>query len=229
MSSVLASAAPPLSTRLPIRRRLALLALLSAAGGALFLPFAAGPGMSAAAQAGFVLAVTVVGTLAAWAGLRCADAVALPMPYLRALDGETAGRAPRSALAGTLGLGVGLGTVGLAAVRLLHAPSPPVGVAARALSAVFAAGPLEIVLHLFLMSAVVRLARGRRAPGIIAAALALVLFHLAGGDTPPALVAASMVLNGAIGIALGWIYAAYGFEFVVLGHAVAHLITVVGG
>jgi len=88
----------------------------------------------------------------------------------------------------------------------------------------------SVVLHLGAMSTVVWLARGRRAPGIVVAATLLVVFHLAGGglDQPGRLIALIVVANGAIGLVLGWIYAAYGFELVMLGHAVAHVITVAG-
>lgn len=88
-----------------------------------------------------------------------------------------------------------------------------------------------MVLHLGVMSIVVRAARGRRGVGIIAAALALVGFHLTGDalPQPAAVLAATVVGNGVIGLTLGWIHATYGFEFVMLGHAVAHLITVLGG
>ena len=80
------------------------------------------------------------------------------------------------------------------------------------------------------MSIVVWLARGRRTIGVSAAAACLVGFHLTGGALaqPWRIITISVVGNGTIGLALGWIYAAYGFECVVLGHAVAHLIAVVG-
>ncbi len=103
------------------------------------------------------------------------------MPFLRRLDGDVKQPIPRGAFPITLALSVGLGILGIAALRLAHAPALPGGAFVRALSAVFAAGPLEIALHLGLMSVVVWLARGRRWVGIFAAALALVLFHLTGG------------------------------------------------
>jgi hypothetical protein len=87
------------------------------------------------------------------------------------------------------------------------------------------------VLHLGAMSMVVWLARGRRWPGVVVSAALLVAFHLTGGGLaqPGRVIAITVLGNGAIGLVLGWIYAAYGFECVMLGHAVAHLITVVGG
>jgi hypothetical protein len=205
--------------------------VLAAVGGVTFLPFlAAGNGQPIARLIPFALVVTLVATLAAWPGLRCADATGLPMPLLRRLDGPSAGPIPRRAIGVTLVSSVGLGLLGLLALHLVDAPPVPGSVAVRALSAIFAAGPLEIVLHLGAMSTVVWLARGRRAPGIVVAATLLVVFHLAGGglDQPGRLIALIVVANGAIGLVLGWIYAAYGFELVMLGHAVAHVITVAG-
>ncbi|HTK50862.1 MAG TPA: hypothetical protein VL308_03175 [Gemmatimonadaceae bacterium] len=218
-------------SRLPIRGRMLAMGVLAAVGGVTFLPFlAAGNGQPIARLIPFALVVTLVATLAAWPGLRCADATGLPMPLLRRLDGPSAGPIPRRAIGVTLVSSVGLGLLGLLALHLVDAPPVPGSVAVRALSAIFAAGPLEIVLHLGAMSTVVWLARGRRAPGIVVAATLLVVFHLAGGglDQPGRLIALIVVANGAIGLVLGWIYAAYGFELVMLGHAVAHVITVAG-
>ena len=225
--SVPANAVP----RLPIRGRLLAMGMLAAIGGVTFLPFlAAGNRQPIAQLIPFAIVVTLVATIAAWPGLRCADATGLPMPLLRRLDGSSAGQIPRSAIGVTLASSIGLGLVGLLLLRLVEAPALPGSIAARALSAIFAAGPLEIVLHLGAMSAVVWLARGRRAPGIVVAAALLVVFHLAGGGLhqPGRLIALIVVANGAIGLVLGWIYAVYGFEFVMLGHAVAHVITVLG-
>ena len=205
--------------------------VLAAIGGVTFLPFlAAGSGQPIARLLPFAIVVTLVATLAAWPGLRCADTTRLPMPLLRRLDGSSGSPIPRTAIGVTLAISIGLGLIGLLALRLVDVPPLAGSVAARALSAIFAAGTLEIVLHLGAMSTVVWLARGRRAPGIVVAAVLLVVFHLSGGglDQPRRVIALSVVANGAIGLVLGWIYAAYGFELVMLGHAVAHVITVAG-
>ena len=227
-------ASPPTRTTRPaVARRLVALAVLSAGGGLAFLPFlAAGSHEPISRVAPFAAIVTVVATVAAWPGLRCADAVGLRMPLLRRLDRVE----PFSTIASrgimvTLVVSAGLGGIGLAALRLIDAPPLPGGPTARALSTLFAAGPLEVVLHLGIMSVVIWLAHGRRWIGILVAAVCLVGFHLTGGalQQPPRIIVATVLGNGTIGLALGWIYAAYGFECVVLGHAVAHLITVLGG
>jgi hypothetical protein len=225
-----ANSQPDRRTSLPIRNRLSVLTTLSIAGAVTFLPFLrAGNGQPIGSLVVFALVVVILSTLAAWGGLRAADAVDLPMPYLRALD-SSAERIPSQAWPVTFTIGIVLGAAGLALLRLTSAPALPGSFLARALSVFFAAGPLEIVLHLFLMSVVVRIARGRRWFGIIIAALALVAFHLSdAAGLSTAVVLAGVVANGAIGVALGWIYATYGFEFTMAGHAVAHLITVLAG
>jgi hypothetical protein len=99
--------------------------------------------------------------------------------------------------------------------------------ASRIASTLFAAGNLEIVIHLFVMSLVVWLARGRRWIGILAAAAVFVVFHATGsfGERAPVIVA-SVLLNGGFGLLLGVFYARYGFEYVMLGHAVGHVLAV---
>jgi hypothetical protein len=219
-------------TRQLIRRRLVALALLSMVGGFAFLPFlSAGSHQPMSRLLPFVAAVTGLGSLAAWLGLRAADAVGLPMPLLRRLEGDRAGGISARTIGITLLCAAGLGVIGLVALRLVDAPPLPGGLAARALSAIFAAGPLEIVLHLGVMSSVVWLTRGPRWTGVVAAALCLVGFHLTGGALaqPARIIIVTVVGNGVIGLALGCIYALYGFECAMLGHVVAHLITVLPG
>ena len=41
--------------------------------------------------------------------------------------------------------------------------------------------------------------------------------------------AAAIAGNSAIGAVLGWLHAAYGFEYAMLCHAIAHLIVVLAG
>jgi hypothetical protein len=44
---------------------------------------------------------------------------------------------------------------------------------------------------------------------------------------PATVLAVGGSLHGGIGIALCWLYAEYGFEFAMGGHAIAHFITLV--
>src|SRR5437016_1477590 len=140
----------------PIRMRLKALTLLSALGGLLFLPFlAAGSHQPVRSLAAFAVGVTTVAMLAAWLGLRCADAVGLPMPYLRRLDGIMYERVSLSrALVVTLAISLVLGVASVIVLRVIGAPTLPGDASTRALTTVFAAGPLEIVLHPGLMSTV---------------------------------------------------------------------------
>ena len=104
--SVPANAVP----RLPIRGQLLAMGMLAAIGGVTFLPFlAAGNRQPIAQLIPFAIVVTLVATIAAWPGLRCADATGLPMPLLRRLDGSSAGQIPRSAIGVTLASSIGLG------------------------------------------------------------------------------------------------------------------------
>jgi len=62
-----------------IRGRLLAMGILALIGGFTFLPFlAAGNQQPVASVVPFALIATVVATLAAWPGLRCADATNLP-------------------------------------------------------------------------------------------------------------------------------------------------------
>lgn len=213
---------------MPVRRRTTVLVVGAFLGGVLYLPFmAAAVGLEPWRTIGFLAVVTLVASAAAFSGLRLADSVGLPMPHLRALErGERVG-APRGAVSSSIGLGLLLGLVGLAVLLATGAPSPEAELPARVLSTIFAATVLEIVIHLFFMSLIVRLTNGSTKVGILGSGALLAVFHLVGGGGAGALlVVAGVVTNGAAGVAFGWLYARYGFEYAMLGHAVAHLIAV---
>lgn len=57
----------------------------------------------------------------------------------------------------------------------------------------------------------------------------MVAFHLSSGTQSATLLAVSLVGNGLSGLVLGTLHAAYGLELAMLGHAIAHLITVLTG
>lgn len=205
------------------------LAAIAAAGGILFLPLlSAGSHQPIAAVTGFALIITIVATLAAWPGLRCADAVGLPMPFLRRLDGAGTTIVPPRALLVSAACGAALGLGGAIALRAVHAPPFPGGVGARVLSTVFVAGALEMILHLGIMSIVVWLARGRRWIGVVAATVAFVLLQSTGGalDHPLAVILVAGLANVATGLVVGWLYVGYGLEFATVGRALAYLIPV---
>jgi len=122
--------------------------------------------------------------------------------------------------------GAVLGLAGLMMLRLLHIPTGGGSLTVRIGSALFAAITLESVLHLAVMSGVVR-ATGRVNLGILVAALVYVGFHLATlGGQPTAVVAVATVGNGLGGLLFGWLYARDGYEYLVLAHLVAHATTV---
>ena len=212
---------------MPIRRRFF---LLTALGGALaFVPSiraGANPVPSPEQLSGFVVAVTIACAFCAWFGLRFADAANLPMPYLRRLDFPAAPSAQENFLPAIL-FGVLFAIAAIAVLRGFHQHNLPGPLWSRIASVLFAAGSLEIVVHLFVMSTVVKVSRGRRWPGILIAAVAFTFFHVAvlGGQSV-ALIGASIALNGIFGLGLGILYARYGFESVLLCHAVGHILAV---
>lgn len=216
-----------------IRRRWALLTITSACGAALFVPFliAAAPSPPALPQiALFVGIATAIAALGAWGGLRLADRTNLPMPALRAWeDGWPRSGAAlpvdRRAMVVALLGGLAFGIAAVALLRWLHMPPVAGSLAAKVLSALFAAVTLEVVVHLLIMSAVVRLAK-RVWVGIAASAVAFMLFHASGSaGQAPMVFALTVGANGLGGLLFGWLYGRYGFEYCVLGHAVAHIVT----
>ena len=215
-----------------IRRRFLLLTALGFAGGLAFVPSiraGANPSPTPQQLAGFVAAVTLVCAFCAWFGLRFADAANLPMPYLRRLDFPAAPRA-RENFAPAISFGVLFAIAAIAVLRGFHQHNLPGPLWSRIASVLFAAGSLEIVVHLFVMSTVVQIARGRRWAGILVAAVAFTFFHVAGlGGQSITLILASTALNGIFGLGLGILYARYGFESVLLCHAVGHIIAVTLG
>jgi hypothetical protein len=213
----------------PITRRFWLLTSLGLVGAILFLPSilaSSSPRPSSLSLILFVIVVAVVCACAAWVGLRCADAVDLPMPYLRRLDNYS--EAPRKygfLVAGIFGVLFALAAIAL--LRYLNLPNLAGPLWSRLASTFFAAGSLEIVVHLLLMSLVVRLTAGRRWTGIAIATIFFVLFHVSGLAGQGATVfTLSVVMNGLFGLGLGLIYARYGFEYVLLCHATGHILSV---
>ena len=174
----------------------------------------------------FVAVVSAICVLAAWIGLRAADAAKLPMPYLRRLDGVREDAKGGGFLPSVV-FGCVFAAGAIFVLHFFHQPNLAGSLWSRMVSVFFAAGSLEIVIHLFVMSAVIRVARGRVWAGIVAAAIFFVAFHVAGlyGQNA-SLIAASVALNGVFGLALGFLYARYGFEYVLLCHAIAHLLAV---
>lgn len=109
----------------------------------------------------------IVAILSAGFGLHLADKAALPMPLLRAFElGQPLTLSPMALRSALLAGGV-LGLAGLAAMHGFNLPDNPGSRAARLLSTFFAAITLELVLHLFVMSAVTRWTRRPCRGGVI--------------------------------------------------------------
>jgi hypothetical protein len=170
--------------------------------------------------------VTIISAASTWFGLRCADAISLPMPYLRRLDhGAEPYRKNGFPVAIVFGVLFALATIWM--LRNLHLPNLGGPLWSRVASVFFAAGSLELVVHLLIMSLVVRIARGRRWAGIVVAAIFFVLFHASGlPGQSVTVITLTLLMNGIFALGLGMIYARYGFEYVLLCHAIGHVLAV---
>jgi hypothetical protein len=214
-----------------IRRRLIVLASISIVGSVAFMPFlAAATHARAGSLLSVALVVGIVSTLIAWPGLYCADATNLPMPLLRRLDGRRDAM-PAFAFQAALGVAALFGFVGIVLLRILNAPSAPGSAMARALSALFAGGPIEIIVHVGLMSILVWVMNGRAFAPIALTAMLYGGLHVAmqsRGDSLGVSIAVFAV-NGGLAFFLGLMYALYGIEFAMVSHAMAHLLTLLFG
>ena len=206
-----------------IRTRWWLLTRLSALGAVACIPTLRASEMTSQFSVRFVLAVTVACAFAVWLGLRCADRAGLPMPLLRNLEtGRRIHALEAGALRWSLGGGAVLGLLAALLLRVLEVPPLPGSFPARLATTLFAAVSLEVVIHLAIMSALVAW-RGSLWAGILAAALVFMIFHSAAvAAQPPWVIGSAIVLNGTLGVFLGWLYARYGFEYAVMGQACAH-------
>ena len=217
------------SAKTLIFRRFLLLSGLGTLGAVSFVPSisaSAAPPPSTVGLFLFVVVVSTVCCVSSWFGLRLADAAHLPMPYLRRLD-ASAERPGENGLLAAIGFGIVFAAASIFVLRSFHVANLAGPLWTRMATVFFAAGSLEIVVHLLIMSAVVRITRGRVWAGILVAALFFVGFHVAGlGGHSAALIAASVLLNGTFGLVLGFLCARYGFEYVVVCHGIAHVLAV---
>ena len=195
---------------------------ISVLGAISFLPYGMPSSSSFAQQLLFVIVVSAVCMLAAWFGLRLADATHLPMPFLRRLDLQSE-PSRGGGLIPAIVCGVVFAAGAIYVLRYFRVQNMPGSLPSRLGSVLFAAGNLEIILHLFIMSLAVWLARGRIWVGIAAATFFYIGFHSAGafGQSAP-LLACTILLNGSFGVLLGIFYARYGYEYLMLSHAIAH-------
>jgi hypothetical protein len=185
----------------------------------------------------------------AWAGLRLGAAVGLDAPYLRAWVDRGAPPPPRGRFVQAAAIGVVASGLVVALDLTLFAHAAPASTAVarwRGLLASFYGGIAEeILLRLFVMTALVRLvmlvtrARTLSAP-IAATAIALAALIFGAGHLPAAaqlgpldalVVARVLVLNALVGLACGWLYWRRGLEHAMVAHFAADLVlhVLVGG
>lgn len=214
--------------RASIWRRFTLLTLLGAAGGALFVPFIAAGSADTpdlpVLLASFTIGSAFVTGLAALFGLRWADQVGCPMPWLRAWE---AGERPeidwRTGFQPAI-FGAGLGILAACVATLIGVPENPGSLFVRLATVPFAAIVPEVLVHLFVMSGLVLVLK-RGGPAIFLSALVfVVIFH---GNPPgdDVVVPVFIVgLNFSLGLLTGWLYWARGFAAAVLAHGAAHFL-----
>jgi len=223
---------PAVTARPSIARRWLVLAAGSLVGLFAYIPVAQANADPAPATGELVVPLAiafVIAAVAAWLGLRWADAVALPMPMLRRLDGTTEPMPSRSAVAIACGGAVAGGVAAVLTLRAFGLPNLQGSLGVRLASTAFAAITLEVVIHLACLAGVIRLSRSRGL-GIAISTLVFLVFHAAGAVGAPAPILISVVaLNGALGTFFGWLAVRFGFEYAVLAHAVAHAIAIVSG
>ena len=152
---------PMKSERLPIFRRWTLLTVAGALGALGFVPslLANAPDVGAAFLLVFVGLVTAIDAVCAWLGLRWADAAHLPMPWLRAWEAGSKPAIQSNVAIATLAVGVVFGVLSVLLLRAFELPNLGGSLPARVATVGFAAVSLEIVVHLAVMSGVVRLTR----------------------------------------------------------------------
>jgi hypothetical protein len=213
---------------LAIRRRLALLTVLGAVGGALFVPFIlAGPAQAppvAVLLVAFTLGSGSTTAVASYFGLKWADRATLPMPVLRHWETGISRRIDWKTLRFPIAAGTVFGLLAAGIGSLVGVPENPGSVLVRLATAPFAAVVPEVLVHLFLMSGLVILLR-RAWPAILLSAIAFVLlFH--GNPPGDGLLLATFVMgfNFTFGLLTGWLYWRWGFLGAVLAHAAAHLV-----
>jgi hypothetical protein len=218
-------------------RRVLLVSIATAAAAGLFLPFLATASSSLASQMGtfayeFVGACLALSLVLTWIGFRWADRAGLPSPLLRPWEEGTSIEVRKLARALFVGLagGVLYGAVTLLIARASGIPHNPGSFLVRIATTPFGALAPEVVSHLFLMSGLVLLFRGRVWPAVIvSAAVFVAIFH--GGSVGegwfiPLLV---LALNFGLGLLLGVVYISVGLEAAVVGHAAAHFMLLAAG
>lgn len=213
----------------PLIRRLMLLTVLSAIGGALFVPFViAGSGALDRADLIYLwtllpLGSAAVGALCAWGGLIAADRAGLPMPVLRAW--ELRQPQDRSQWRRALGFpvigGALFAIIALACAHAIGLPRNPGSLAARLLTIPFAAVVTEALAHLLILSALVLWLKSRWVAILLSSIAFTAIFH---GQSigPLTITIFALAFNFIFSTFSGWTYTKYGFLSAVVLHAVAH-------
>lgn len=212
-----------------VKRRTLWGVLVTLTGALLFLPFVHAQGqLTVMSGIVFVSITSIIAGLASFFGWRLADIQRIPSPLLRSLDsGDRASRVSlyRTALV-SIAIGAAVGLAMYTALKLFGiSTTNPGDIWVRLATTVWASVFLEIVGHLFVQTAVLRIVK---LPGIAIVAAGLVLafgFH-SGGATGG--IEQQLILSGLnfIGLAItGALYQYKGLEAAIIAHATMHIIT----
>lgn len=215
---------------IPIIRRLSLLTLLSALGGALFVPFmVAGSAPLNQRELLYMwtltpLACAVIGSLCAWGGLVAADRAELPMPILRTWElGRPQDRSQwlRIVIFSVIGGAAFAGLTLLCAGAIPAMPKNPGDLAARLMTIPFAAVVTEVLAHLLILSALALWLGKRWLAILLSSAVFTIIFH---GQSygSVAITIFALAFNFTFSTFSGWAYTRFGFVSAMLLHAVAH-------
>lgn len=222
------SSNPPAFPKPQIRRRLALIVILCAIGGALFAPFAlAGAGThSAKLAAEFWIALpigsAIFGGLCAWAGLRLADRTKLPMPLLRRWENGARLDGGRKWYLVSILTAVAFALATETLASMVGLPKNPGTLWERLATIPFAAIVTETFAHLFLMSLIFFWLRSKWAAILLSSAAFTAVFHGGGIAGSIELTIVALAFNFLFATLTGWLYGRYGIESAYLAHAVAH-------
>jgi hypothetical protein len=216
------------SVKLPVRRRVKLLALLTAVGALMFAPFilVQSPGESPEMVVPlFTVITTGLAILAGIYGFRLNDSLGLPMPLLRPYERRQSvdrAAARRAILAGLIS-GAIIGLLVFAIASLADLPTNPGSLPVRLATFLWSSLFTETISHLLILALLLKLVRNKWVAILISGIIFTLLFHL-GGEGSLAAQAPILILNF-VGISVtGYLCITYGFESAVVAHAIMHLL-----
>lgn len=211
-----------------IRKRVSLLSFLSGISALAYIPFIQASLSDELFDRSiwlyFPLANILVVGLASLVSIPLADKLKIPMPQLRSFEGiEAEPSTPIKSLAATILWSVPFSIIILQISTQIGLPENPGSLFVKLLTTPFAAINLQVVVLLLLVTLVYYVIRSRLFAALLGG-VALSAIHLVSADVSDSTIFYQAIFNGGMGAIFAWIYLRHGFEFAVLGHALAHII-----